>query len=220
MAENRGGAPGTIMLNFDAVDNKLKELGIKQQAFSKLMGRAPTWYNNAKSQKTKMRDETYRRVKMILGVEDDSLMIKDEPTEIAVPDGFAPSGFETEVLKLLRQIREEQIAQKNLLMYLFNEEQQRHSDTPRVIEKPKMELPHKSELDSAVDILKGLMANTMAIKYQTYQAELGKAKIRNEQIAQAAISKLELQKITRGYGSKKILWIAKKEWIENMKGEE
>lgn len=216
---------GNIQVNYQKIDDLLKRKGITGAAFSRMLGHTDNYYRQLRLRSAKFTEDAVNQAAAALGVGVEELTGKSElQKEPDALEEFGPSDFEVEVLKLLKQIRDEQVAQKNILMYMYNEEQQRHSDNPKAIEKPKeepKEEPEKepqTELEIAMTILEGLLMGRGGVKYQTYIAELGKANIHDKRMADAVVAKLGMVRKTTGYGNNKTLWIAKPGWANNLKG--
>ena len=215
MAKNN--AKGEYVIDYARVAELIESRHLSSDGFSVAMGYTRQWFRTARRNNCRMTKEKLERMATILNVDQEELLLKDEPQEELT--GMEPSQFEVDVLKLLKEIRQELAAQKTILMYLYNDKQQ--EENRKMAEAEAHEEPPKSEIETATTILEGLMIGRQAIKYQTYIAELGKAKIRDTRMADAAASKMGLQRITTGYGSNKVLWLAKKSYAQSLqRGEE
>lgn len=217
------GEPGTIAIDHKKIEDRAYDLKMSFYRISAMMGYNQNWMGQTIREKRLISQNNLDRLAAILDVDPDDLIAKNTPDPSAsVTDEVLPeSDIEKEMREFMKFVKEELAAQKSILMYLYNQEQQRHSDTPKevpeIVEKPK-----KPELEQAMDVLNQMLENKSAVRYAEYMLMLDRqADIRDHRMADAAIAKLGHVKKLRGFGTNKAMWIGKRAYFEEqLKGEE
>lgn len=139
-------------------------------------------------------------------------------------DGAAPaqgslempeSDFEKEVKEMLKMLVNDVQELKQALL----------KEPAKAEEAQQTEAVFLPEIDRAVNLLKKMMGNRRWLKYEDYRMALeDEEDITNGEMLSAAINKLGLRKMARGYGNNKTLWIvtdeAKQKLDNNNEGDE
>ena len=123
-------------------------------------------------------------------------------SEVARPAQEGPempeSDFEKEVKEMLKMLVKDVQELKQALL----------KEPVKAEEAQQTEVVFLPEIDRAVNLLEKMMGNRRWLKYEDYRLALeDEEDITNGEMLSAAINKLGLRKMARGYGNNKTLWI-------------
>ena len=180
-------------VDVDKIERLAYDNGMTLTALSVASGHSNTLMSAVKSRGT-MSTRSLFAVAQVLGVNYEELMLKD--TQEA-PD-FPKSDFEKEVREMLKMLVKDVQELKQALL----------KEPVKAEEAQQTEAVFLPEIDRAVNLLEKMMGNRRWLKYEDYRLALeDEEDIVNGEMLSAAINKLGLRKMARGYGNNKTLWI-------------
>lgn len=207
-----------LEINFDELQGKVADVGLTLEKLSIETGFSKAWLSNIKNRNGTIPASVVVKIAETLNCNADDLAIENaekpakEITEIEDIADIEPSEFEVNVLDVLKEIKLHLTAQKEILMYLFNEKQKKENEALKKAEQAEKEEAKenpKDELKIACETLESILANRMGVKMADYLQSAKEAGVTNEKVADAAIAKTGYHKKTTGYGNNKTLWIYK-----------
>lgn len=196
-----------FLINWEMVDDLITSKGYTKMEVSKKMGHSGSWLSNRQGDNGKLNSVQISSLAMVLDVDKEKLkMIEQTDTKTTnkkMEDAFEPSQFEIDVLEMLKAIKQKVDADHEILMYLFNEKQSESSEEKT---EEKEEEPI-DELETAMSVLTELLKNRTAVKFEEYEEKAMEKGCSDLQVIDAVVAKLGHQKMTRGYGRNKTVWI-------------
>lgn len=215
----------TLKIDYEKLTRIIAQKGLSQERFSGMMGYAKGWFSLCKKRRTDLAAAKVLQMMAILEVDANEFVVDPEKKASKEADttvcldlaDIEPSDFEKEVLGALSEIKQKLSSHNEILMYLFNEKQQKENEKMRaqevkgIAEKEGEEEEKIDELDVSCRTLKSMLANRLGIKMNDYLETVKAAGVKNKKIAEAAVAKCGYLKKTTGYGTNKTLWIYKQD---------
>lgn len=198
-------------INWKLLDKLLNEKGYTKAEVSKMMGYSVSWLSNRSNDNRLFNIAQLTQLAMILGVDKEALIMPEtthkEPANEEMEGGFEPSQFEIDVLEMLKAIKQKVDADHEILMYLFNEKQSESSEEKTEENENVTTEEPIDELETAMSVLTEILKSRTAVKFDEYKEKAIEKGCSDLQVIDAVISKLGHNKVTRGYGRNKTLWI-------------
>ncbi len=197
----------TLIIDYEKLCHIIETQELTQERFSQMVGHNRAWFANTKNRKANIAVGKVIQMALILRCDAEDFVITPDKKEPASTEEYTditdvePSEFEVDVMDALKEIKSQLSTQKEILMYLFNEKQQKENGKP--------EAEEKDELEIACKTLKTMLQDRVGIKMTDYMQTVKRAGVSNEKVADAAIAKVGYNKKTTGYGNNKTIWIYK-----------
>ena len=201
-----------LTINYSKLSEIIQKQNLTQEEFSQAMGQNKAWFSVRKCRETELERDRVLQAALVLRCDVSEFVVDSEKKASKEADttvcldlaDIEPSDFEKEVLGALSEIKQKLSSHNEILMYLFNEKQQKENEKMRAQEEI-------DELDVSCRTLKSMLANRLGIKMNDYLETVKAAGVKNKKIAEAAVAKCGYLKKTTGYGNNKTLWVYKQD---------
>lgn len=191
--------------------NKADEEREALTTISEAIGRSRTYLPYIKCKKSAITHQDLCAVCELLGFKLDEVVLTGIAVNGATDEmGIPMSQFELDVLRMLRELKEENETLKSIVTALYEKQIEIENDAPLTLPIPVRET--KTELERAEDILSKMFGeNTSGVREDDFVRHLKTVGIREEVASKLIKESGKYAKTTMGYGYKKTTWIFRKE---------
>ena len=189
----------TATVRYDAkkLRKTMQDKGVERFELSEAIGYHRTYLTNQERKGTINRLCLEKACKW-LNVDIEDYILEDGAAPAWESLEMPESDFEKEVKEMLKMLVKDVQELKQALL----------KEPVKAEEAQQTEAVFLPEIDRAVNLLEKMMGNRRWLKYEDYRMALeDEEDITNGEMLSAAINKLGLRKMARGYGNNKTLWI-------------